>query len=126
MKLQNQDPFVLSPENALFRFNGVPVVVKPDFWPIPVLLFGFLTWLVGQRRPQLSWPQRLGVGLLATPVALVADVGHALAHTVSARMSGAPMDEILLYSGMPRTLYRNNAVPPRRISSAHWVASFLA
>ena len=113
MKSQNQEPFILSSENALFRFNGVPVVVKPDFWPIPILLFGFLTWAVGRRRPQLSWLQRLGVGLLAMPVALVADVGHALAHTVSARMSGAPMDEILLYAGMPRTLYRNNAVPPR-------------
>ncbi|MCB0107695.1 MAG: hypothetical protein KDE53_17360 [Caldilineaceae bacterium] len=114
MKSQNQEPFVLSPENALFRFNGVPVVVKPAFWPIPILLFGFLTWVVGRRRPQLSWRQRLGVGLLAMPVTLVADVGHALAHTVSARWAGAPMDEVLLYAGMPRTLYRNNAVPPKK------------
>ena len=113
MKSQNQEPFVLSPENALFRFNGVPVVVKPAFWPIPILLFSFLTWMAGRRRPQLSWLQRLGVGLLAMPVALVADVGHALAHTVSARMAGAPMDEVLLYAGMPRTLYQNNAVPPK-------------
>ncbi|MFN8489304.1 MAG: hypothetical protein U0350_17105 [Caldilineaceae bacterium] len=113
MKSQKQEPFVLSPENALFRFNGVPVVVKPAFWPIPILLFGFLTWVAGRRRPQLSWRQRLSVGLLAMPVALVADVGHALAHTVSARISGAPMDEILLYAGMPRTLYRNNGVSPK-------------
>ena len=113
MKPQNQEPFVLPSENALFHFNGVPVVVRPAFWPIPILLFGFLTWVAGHRRPQLSWLQRLGVGLLAMPVALVADVGHALAHTVSARMAGAPMDEILLYAGMPRTLYQNNAVPPK-------------
>ena len=113
MKSQNQEPFDLSPEEALFRFNGVPVVVKPAFWPIPILLFGVLSWVAGRRRPHLSWPQRLGVGLLAMPVAVVADVGHALAHTVSARMAGAPMDEVLLYAGMPRTLYRNNAVPPQ-------------
>lgn len=113
MKSQNQEQFVLSPENALFHFNGVPVVVKPDFWPIPILVVGFLTWVVGRRRPQLSWLQRLGVGLLAMPVALVADFGHALAHTVSARLAGAPMDEVLLSSGMPRTLYWNNAVPPK-------------
>lgn len=113
MKSQNQEPFMLSAEHALFHFNGVPVVVRPAFWPIPILLFSFLTWVAGRRRPQLSWRQRLGVGLLAMPVALVADVGHALAHTVSARLSGAPMDEVLLYAGMPRTLYRNNAVPPK-------------
>ncbi|MEZ4868099.1 MAG: hypothetical protein R3C14_42615 [Caldilineaceae bacterium] len=113
MQSQNQEPFVLASENALFHFNGVPVVVKPGFWPIPILLFGFLTWAAGRRRPQLSWRQRLGVALLAMPVTLVADVGHALAHTVSARMAGAPMDEILLYGGMPRTLYRNNTVPPK-------------
>ncbi|MEZ4680991.1 MAG: hypothetical protein R2932_42945 [Caldilineaceae bacterium] len=84
MNSQNQEPFTLSAENALFHFNGVPVVVKPAFWPIPMLLFGFLSWIAGRRRPHLSWRQRLSVALLAMPVALVADVGHALAHTVSA------------------------------------------
>ena len=49
---------------------------------------------------------------MALPVALFADVGHAMAHTVSARMAGAPMDEILLSSEMPRTLYENNDVVP--------------
>ena len=88
-------------------------MARPDLWPIPILLTGFLTWLAGRRRPELSWPQRLGVGLLAMPVAWIADVGHAMAHTISARLAGAPMDEILLSSGMPRTLYLNNAVPPK-------------
>jgi hypothetical protein len=36
-----------------------------------------------------------------------------MAHTVSARLAGAPMDEIWLSSGMPRTLYRDNDVPPK-------------
>jgi hypothetical protein len=53
------------------------------------------------------------VGLLAMPVAHFAEIGHAMAHTISARLAGAPMDEILLSSGMPRTLYQNNAVPPQ-------------
>lgn len=113
MKSQQQEPFEFSTEEALFRFNGVPVVIKPAFWPIPLLLCGVLIWLAGRRRPHLSWGQRVGVGLLAMPIALIADVGHALAHTVSARLAGAPMDEVLLYAGMPRTLYRNNAVPPQ-------------
>jgi hypothetical protein len=34
-------------------------------------------------------------------------------HTISARLAGAPMDEILLSSGMPRALYRNNKVLPQ-------------
>lgn len=46
-------------------------------------------------------------------LALLADVGHACAHTVSARLAGAPMDVILLGADMPRTLYWNNDVPPR-------------
>jgi hypothetical protein len=46
-------------------------------------------------------------------VAVFADIGHAMAHTVSARLAGAPMDEILLSASMPRTLYENNAVPPQ-------------
>jgi hypothetical protein len=47
------------------------------------------------------------------PIALIADVGHAMAQTISARLAGAPMDEILLSAEMPRTLYTNNAFPPQ-------------
>ena len=110
---QDQEQSSLPMGTTLYHFNGVPVVAKPDFWPMPILLTGFLTWLAGRRKPDLSWPQRLGVGLLAMPVALFADAGHAMAHTISARLAGAPMDEILLSSGMPRTLYLDNAVPPK-------------
>ncbi len=55
---------------------------------------------------------RVGVGMLALPIALCAEIGHAMAHTVSARAAGAPMDEILLSAGMARTLYLNNDVAP--------------
>jgi hypothetical protein len=113
MKPQSQEPSSLPVGNVLYRFNGVPVVVRPDFWPAPILLTGLLTWVAGLRKPERSWLQRLGVGLLAMPVALFADIGHAMAHTISARLAGAPMDEILLSSGMPRTLYENNAFPPQ-------------
>jgi hypothetical protein len=97
----------------LYRFNDVPVLAQPDFWPAPLLLTGLLFWVAGLRKPGHSWPQRLGVALLAMPFALFADIGHAMAHTISARLAGAPMDEILLSSGMPRTLYQDNAVLPR-------------
>ena len=113
MELQNQKTASLPSGITLYHFNGVPVVARPDFWPIPILLTGFLAWVAGKRKPKLSWCQRLGVAMLAMPVAWFADVGHAMAHTVSARLAGAPMNEILLSAGMPRTLYLNNDVPPQ-------------
>jgi hypothetical protein len=97
----------------LYRFNGTTVVAKPDFWPAPILLTLLLAWVAGLRKPERSWLQRFAIGLLAMLVASFADIGHAMAHTISARLAGAPMDEILLSSGMPRTLYENNAVPPQ-------------
>ena len=113
MNSQNQEISDLPTGKTLYHFNGVPVMAQPDFWPAPIMLIGFLTWLAGVRKPQRSWLQRLAVGLLAMPIALIADLGHAMAHTISARIAGAPMDEILLSSGMPRTLYKDNAVAPQ-------------
>ena len=98
---------------VLLRFNGVPIVVQPVFWPLPFLVTGVLAWIAGLRRPDRSWLERLGVGLLALPIAWLADIGHAMAHTISARLAGAPMDEILLSAEMPRTLYKNNDVSPQ-------------
>jgi hypothetical protein len=112
MKPQHKESSPLPAGTTLYRFNGVPVIAKPDFWPMPILLTGFLAWVAGRRNPALSWLQRLGLGAIAMPVALFADVGHAMAHTISARLAGAPMDEIVLSSGMPRTLYMENAIPP--------------
>ncbi|MGE5224176.1 MAG: hypothetical protein ACM3PY_17180 [Omnitrophica WOR_2 bacterium] len=113
MESQIQKNLSLPKGTLLYRFNGVPVVARTDFWPLLIMVISVLTWLAGLRKPERSWFQRLGVGLLAMFVALPADIGHAMAHTLSARLAGAPMDEILLSSGMPRTLYENNAVPPR-------------
>jgi hypothetical protein len=113
MKSQIQEPHSLPSGTTLYRFNSVPVVAQPDFWPAPILLTSLLVWVAGLRKPERSWLQRLGVGMLAMPIALFADIGHAMAHTISARIASAPMDEILLSSGMPRTLYQNNAVPPQ-------------
>ncbi|HTP01163.1 MAG TPA: hypothetical protein VMJ64_07295 [Anaerolineales bacterium] len=41
-----------------------------------------------------------------------AEFGHPFAHILSARYAGAPMDELLIADGMPRTLYWNNEVSP--------------
>ena len=126
MKSQNQDPVPFPSGTTIYRFNGVPVMAQPDFWPAPILLTGLLAWAAGLRNPERSWPQRLTVGLLAMLLATIADVGHAMAHTISARLAGAPMDEILLSSGMPRTLYRDNRFHLKPISGARWAAQFSA
>ncbi|RIK53695.1 MAG: hypothetical protein DCC57_07995 [Chloroflexi bacterium] len=102
----------LTAQHTLFRFNRVPVIAQPSFWPLLLAVWGILSWIAGARRPRRPWPQRLLVGVLALPLALSAEIGHALAHTISARYAGAPMNRILLSSGMPRTLYTDNAVSP--------------
>jgi hypothetical protein len=52
------------------------------------------------------------VGLAKLMALIPVDLGHALAHIFSARYAGAPMDEVRLSGGMPRTLYLNNDVSP--------------
>ncbi len=94
------------------RFNGVPVNVRPIFWVAPPAMWLALIWLAGKRKPERSLGQRLLVALLGLPFPFLADVGHALAHTESAKRAGAPMDQVLLSLDMPRTLYNNNDVAP--------------
>lgn len=94
------------------RFNGVPVNVRPIYWVAPPAMWLALVWLAGKRKPERSLGQRLLVALLGLPFPFLADVGHALAHTESAKRAGAPMDQVLLSLDMPRTLYNNNDVAP--------------
>jgi hypothetical protein len=101
------------PPEAVFTVWGTAVRVKPAFLANLIGLWGLLTWLAGRGHPERPWPLRLLVGLLSMTALMVADLGHAMAHTISARYAGAPMDEILISEGMPRTLYYDNDVPPR-------------
>jgi hypothetical protein len=98
---------------TLFTVWGTPIKVKPILAANLLGLWGLLSWLAGRGRPERPWPLRLVVGALATLALLVADVGHAMAHIVSAHFAGAPMDEILLSEGMPRTIYYDNNVSPQ-------------
>ena len=71
-----------------------------------------LTWWGRHTHPGRGiWHGSL-VGLATLIVLIPVDLGHALAHIFSARYAGAPMDEVRLSGGMPRTLYWNNDVPP--------------
>src|SRR6185437_10198683 len=71
-----------------------------------------LTWWGRHTHPGRGiWRGSL-IGLATLIVLVPVDLGHALAHIFSARYSGAPMDEVRLSGGMPRTLYSNNDVSP--------------
>jgi hypothetical protein len=98
---------------AVFTVWGTAVRVKPAILANLTGLWGLLAWLAGRGHPERPWPLRIVVGLISTMTLMVADLGHAMAHIVSARYTGAPMDEILISEGMPRTLYHDNDVPPR-------------
>ena len=102
------------PEDAqtVVTFNHVPIMIRPGLYAMWALLWGVLSWLAGKRKQERNIGQRMLVGALSTPIVLSADLGHALAHTESARRAGAPMDAVVLGADMSRTLYQNNAVPP--------------
>jgi hypothetical protein len=98
---------------TLFVFNKTPVKVRPLFWLMVLCLWALLTWLAHWRWLGQSLGAYLLVGAVGALLAMLADVGHACAHTVSARLANAPMDLILLGADMPRTLYWENDVPPQ-------------
>ena len=99
--------------HTIFIFNKVPVKARPGFLAALFMLWSVMIWLDGKRRPERPFAQRLAVGTLSAFLGIFADLGHAMAHTVSARRTGAPMDTILLGADMPRTLYADNDVPPQ-------------
>jgi len=94
------------------RIFGTPVKVKATVLVPIVALWGGVTWLGFYWHPERGFWQGVLIGFVTVLLLLPADFGHALAHIFSARYAGAPMDEILLSAGMPRTLYWNNEVSP--------------
>lgn len=95
-----------------FSVWGTPVKVNPAILANLLGLWGLLSWLAGRHRPERPWFLRVVIGFLSTVALLIADLGHAMAHIISARHAGAPMDEIQISAGMPRTVYFDNEVPP--------------
>ncbi len=88
------------------KANKIVVVI------IIATVWGVVTWFGLRWHPERGFWQGLLIGLVTTLLLLVVEFGHDLAHIFSARYAGAPMDEILIYGGMPRTLYSNNDVSP--------------
>jgi hypothetical protein len=97
----------------MFNVFNTPVRVKPGFLANLLALLAGMTWLSGRKHSERHLPVRLLAGVLSAGVLILSDVGHAFAHTISARFAGAPVDEIELSAGMPRTIYHENHVPPR-------------
>lgn len=94
------------------EIRDTKVKVRPAIFVAWAGLWGWHAVMVG-RGKERSWPARLLVGGLSAASWFGADVGHALAHTVSARLAGAPTDEIRIGLDMPRTIYYDNDVPPQ-------------
>jgi hypothetical protein len=106
-----------TPDNSyrtIFTFNRVPVKARPSFWPMILGVWLALVLARRSRHPAEPPAQTLWAGKLSMLLLLVVDIGHALAHTVSARWAGAPMDEIRLEANMPRTIYYSDDVTPRQ------------
>lgn len=95
------------------RLWGTDVKAKLTFIvPVLLVLWGGLTWVGWHWHPERTLPQALLIGLASAILMAFAEFGHPFAHLLSARYAGAPMDELLIADGMPRTLYWNNAVSP--------------
>jgi hypothetical protein len=95
------------------KILATPIETTPGFYANLLALWAGISWFSGRQHPERSWPTRILAGALSGFALILADVGHACAHSVSARLAGAPMDRIKLSSGMPRTIYDDNQVSPR-------------
>jgi hypothetical protein len=94
------------------RILGTAVTVKPTV-PVPLTaVWGVVTWVGLRRHRRRGFGEGVLIGLASVIVLAPVDLGHAFAHIVSARYAWAPMDELRITAGMPRTLYCNNAVSP--------------
>ncbi len=97
---------------TLFTLWNTPVKVNAIFLGDLVVVWGILCGLEWYWHPERAWLTSVWLGTLSAIFLAFADVGHPLAHILSARLAGAPMDEIRMLGDMPRTIYFNNNVPP--------------
>ncbi len=89
-----------------------PVKIKKIMLLLIPVLWGGLAWLEFHWHPERGLLSGLFAGLLAAILLVAAEYGHPLAHVLSARFAGAPMKEILISTGMARTLYPEDKVAP--------------
>jgi hypothetical protein len=105
------------PERIVARPFGTPLILQGWIW-LPAS--EFIAWLVLSKlsgKPGRSGWMRLLVGALKMAAALGSEWGHNLAHAAASRAIGKPMDELRVYSGMPRVVFHeihNCAVTPNQ------------
>lgn len=103
-------PEVVTPGEPVTQIGsvfGTPLVIKGWTWlPLVELqVWGIATWLAGKRRPQRSFAQRLGVGLLLMPFMVAMEWSHNFAHAAAARLVRKPMDFLRITWGTPLIVY---------------------
>jgi hypothetical protein len=94
------------------KISGTLVKVKPVVVLVLATLWLIVSWLGWLLHPYRTLPQALLIGLVSALLMAIAEYGHPFAHLISARYAGAPMDELVISEGMPRTLYSDDSVPP--------------
>ncbi len=97
---------------TVVTFNGVPLKARREFWLIPLIMWAVLAGIGVWRWPGQSPLAYVLVGGVAVLLGIVAEVGHACAHTISAKLAHAPTAMILLGADMPRTLYPEQTFKP--------------
>lgn len=94
------------------RIFDTPVRVNVKVLLALIPVWAGVTWFGFHWHPERGFWQGLLIAFISTVLLSLSDFGHPLGHIFSARYAGAPMDEIVITSDMPRTLYRDNDVAP--------------
>jgi len=95
------------------KIFNTPVKIKAIVLVNLVGLWAAAAWYGINTHQGRNITMGLLIGFFAMALLLMADFGHAFAHILSARYGKAPMDEVLISAGMPRTLYFDNDVSPK-------------
>ena len=97
----------------IIKIFNTPVKIKAIVLINLAALWTAASWYGITTHPGRNIPMGLLIGFFAMVLLLVSDFGHAFSHILSARLGGAPMDEVLIAAGMPRTQYFDNDVSPK-------------
>jgi len=77
---QTQNP------SSMTRILDTPIEVAPGFFFNLFAIWAGMSWLMGRKHPQWDCPTRVLTGALSGFALVGVDVGHALAHTLSAKL----------------------------------------
>ena len=72
--------------SSMTRILDTPVEATPGFFFNLFAIWASISWLMGNKHPTWDWPTRVLTGALSGFSLVGVDVGHALAHTLSAKL----------------------------------------